>query len=208
MPPTPPAPLTLQLNDGSVVTVRSLVPADRQHLAEAYRRLSPQARYNRFWTHTGEVIGEKMLDRLLDLRPATHQAWAVLDSSRPFPGVAVASWWRNVNFPDEAEFSATVLDGDHGRGIGTLLLAVLWLTAYREGVRHFVAYSLTENRQAVRWMLACGAQGQWDGYQNVYRWDLGNLDLLPATLAAADLAHWLDRLAGAFLDIKQGTEDS
>jgi len=195
----PPTPLELQLRDGTPVLVRALVPEDREGLAEAYRRLSPQARYNRFWTHTGEVIGEKMLDRLLDLNPATHQAWAVLDPSRPFPGTGVASWWRSPQNPDEAEFSATVLDGDHGRGIGTLLLAMLWLTAFKQGVRQFVAYSLTENHQASTWMLDCGAQSHWDGYQNVYRWNLENLDLLPDTPAAADLANWLDFLASEIL---------
>ena len=195
----PPTPLELQLRDGTPVLVRALVPEDREGLAEAYRRLSPQARYNRFWTHTGEVIGEKMLDRLLDLNPATHQAWAVLDPARPFPGAGVASWWRSPQNPDEAEFSATVLDGDHGRGIGTLLLAMLWLTAFKQGVRQFVAYSLTENHQASTWMLDCGAQSHWDGYQNVYHWNLENLDLLPDTPAAADLANWLDFLASEIL---------
>lgn len=191
----PTTPLELQLRDGTPVLVRALKPEDREHLAEAYRRLSPQARYNRFWTHTGEVIGEKMLDRLLDLDPVTHQAWAVLDPARIFPGVGVASWWRSSQNPDEAEFSATVLDGDHGRGIGTLLLAVLWLTAFHQGVRHFVAYSLTENHQASTWMQNCGAQCQWDGYQNVYRWNLENLNILPNTSAAGDLVNWLDFLA-------------
>ncbi len=195
----PPVLLSLQLRNGTRVIVRALLPEDREHLAEAYRRLSPQARYNRFWTHTGEVIGEKMLDRLLDLKPATHQAWAVLIPTRAFPGVGVASWWRSAQNPDEAEFSATVLDGDHGCGIGTLLLAVLWLAAIRQGVRQFVAYSLTENRQASTWMRDCGAQSHWDGYQNVYRWNLEDLDQLPDTRAAAELANWLDLLANDIL---------
>jgi len=195
----PTVPLQLQLRDDTPILVRSLIQEDRQHLAEAYRKLSPQARFNRFWTHTGEVIGEGMLDRLLDLNSSTHQAWAVLDPARTFPGIGVASWWRSKTNPGEAEFSATVLDGDHGRGIGTLLLAVLWLSAFREGIREFVAYSLTENYQAISWMLDCGAQGHWDGYQNVYRWNLENLDLLPNTPAAEDLANWLDFLASEFL---------
>ena len=51
--------LELELCEGTAVIVRSLIASDRAELAEAYRRVSPEARFNRFWTHTGEVMGEK-----------------------------------------------------------------------------------------------------------------------------------------------------
>jgi len=52
-----------RLADGLKVELRPLGPADRGALAEGYRRLSPESRYQRFWVHTGEVIGERMVDR-------------------------------------------------------------------------------------------------------------------------------------------------
>lgn len=192
-------PLELSLRDGTPVVARRLTPDDRAGLAEAYRRLSPEARYQRFWTRTGDVIGTKMLDRLLDLDPHRHLTWGVLDPAREFSGLGVASWWRSVTDPDEAEFSVTVLDGDHGRGIGALLLAVMWLTAFRAGVGHFVAYVQPENRRAIRWMLDCGAKSEWDGYKGVFRWELGNLDPIPETPAAADLAARLAQLGPEIL---------
>ncbi len=192
--------LEISLHDGTPVLARPLFPEDRAALGEAYRMLSPEARYHRFWTRTGEMIGEGMLDRILRQDPENHVSWCVLDPSREFPGIGAASWWRNSAKPEEAEISVTVLDGDHGRGIGTLLLALMWLTAFRAGIRQLVAYSLMENRAASAWMRACGASGEWDGYKLVFRWDLEDLDALPETPASARLAGWLAGLAPRILD--------
>jgi acetyltransferase len=191
--------LELELRDGTPVIVRPLIAEDRTMVAEAYRRLSPEGRYQRFWTPTGELLGDAMLDRLIDQDPRRHVTWVVLDPARQFPGVGGASWWRNATDPLEAEISAMVLDADHRRGIGTLLLAVMWLTAYRAGVERLVGYTLTDNRRAANWMRDCGGSGEWDGYKLVFRWNLKHLDSLPETPAAADLASWLAVLAPRIL---------
>ena len=191
--------LELELREGTPVIVRPLLEEDRALVAEAYRRLSPEARYQRFWTRTGEMLGDAMLDRLVKQNPAQHMTWAVLDPARKFPGVGGASWWRNAAIPEEAEISAMVLDADQRRGIGTLLLAVMWLSAFRAGLEHLVGYTLAENRRAADWMRDCGAQGTWDGYKLVFRWDLDNLDTLPPTPAATDLASWLADLSPMIL---------
>lgn len=191
--------LELELRDGTPVVARPLVPEDRADLAEAYRRLSPEARYHRFWTHTGEVVGERMLDRVLRQDPVFHATWTVLDPARDFSPLGGASWWRRADSLEEAEISLIVLDGDQGRGIGTLLLALMWLTAFRAGAESMVGYVLAENRQAARWMQACGASGEWDGYKLVFRWDLADLHALPETRAAAELVRWLDALSPRLL---------
>ena len=118
-------------------------------------------------------------------------SWAVIDPQRSFPGLGGASWWRHPEFRNEAELSAIVLDDDQHRGIGTLLLATVWLTALRAGVETLVGHTLMENRPAAKWMRDCGGSGSWDGYKLTYRWDLHQLDQLPETFAAADLAAWL-----------------
>lgn len=189
----------LTLRDGTAVIVRPLILDDHDALADTYLRLSPESRYYRFWTHMGEVVGEKMLNQILAQDPDQHVTWAVLDPSREFPPIGGASWWRDVNDPSQAELSAIVLDADHRRGIGTLLLAVMWLTAFRAGVRTLIGYVQVENRQAAAWMRDCGAVGEWDGYKLIFRWNLENLDLLPETRVAAELATWLAQLSPEFL---------
>ncbi len=191
--------MELELRDGTAVIARPLIAEDRGELAEAYRRVSPEARFNRFWTHTGEVIGEKLLDRVLSQDARRHISWAVLDPSREFSAMGAASWWRDEGQPGEAEISLIVMDGDQGRGVGTLLLAVMWLTAFRAGFESLVGYVQPENRRAAGWMRDCGASGEWDGYKLVFRWDLNDLDRLPQTRAAAELAGWLAHLAPKIL---------
>lgn len=191
--------LELVLRDGTPVIVRPLLEEDRALVAEAYRLLSPEARYQRFWTRTGEMLGDAMLDRLVKQDPAQHMTWVVLDPAREFPGVGGASWWRTPATATEAEISAMVLDDDQGRGIGTLLLAVMWLTAFRADLEYLVGYTLVENRRAADWMRDCGARGEWDGYKLAFRWDLAKLDTLPVTPAAADLAAWLAELSPRIL---------
>ncbi|HSP42790.1 MAG TPA: GNAT family N-acetyltransferase [Luteolibacter sp.] len=174
--------------------VRPLDGNDRAMVAEAYRRVSPEARYQRLWTRTGGMLGKEMLDSLIDQDRSRHMTWVLLDPTRDFPAVGGASWWIDARDPEEAEISLMVMDDDQRRGIGTLLLAVVWLSAYRAGVRRLVGYCLTENRRAADWMRDCGGTGDWDGYKLAFRWDTENLDALPATPAGADLAAWLAEL--------------
>lgn len=188
------------LDDGTAVTVRRLVPEDREGLAEGYRLLSPDSRYQRFWVRTGEVIGDGMLDRLLKQDPDRHAVWVVLDRTRDFPGVGAASWWRSETEADEAEFSCTVLDADQRRGVGTLLMAVLWLDAMGSGVRRFVGYTMPENVAAVRWMRGIGAEAEWDGYKVIFRWELDDLESIPATPTGAALAQRLAVFSRSLLE--------
>ena len=195
---TPPG-LDLLLGDGTRVLARPLTMADRERTAEAYRRLSPEARYHRFWTTSGEELGDAMLTRLLDADQVNHVVWAVIDRSLEDPALGAASYWRSGTNPEEAEFSITVADRHRRRGVATLLLAILWVWARRHDIRSFVGYTMPQNRAASRWMLDTGAQGHWDGHQAVFRWDLTDLERLPPTPAGIDLAQRLADLSGILL---------
>jgi len=191
--------LKARLNDGLPVLLRPLTQRDRGALAEGYRRLSPDSRYQRFWVHTGEVMGDKMLDRILRQDPDNHAVWAVLDRTREFPGMGAASFWRSEDDPEEAEFSCTVQDADQRRGLGTLLMATVWLAALRVGIRRFTGYTMPENLSAIRWMRDTGAEAEWDGYKVIFRWRLDDLEAIPATPAGIALAGRLSELSSEML---------
>ena len=195
--------LEIRLRDGTPVVARPLTPADRDYVAEGYRRLSPEARYQRFWVRDGDIIGDKMLDRLLTGGPPEHAIWTVYDPARDgFPALGAASFWRSASDPEDAEFSVTVIDADHRRGVATLLLAILWLVAYRHGIQRFTGYTMPENLGAIRWMRATGAEGEWDGYNAVYRWNLADLAKIPGTRAGAELAGWLAELSPELMPVE------
>lgn len=185
----------MRLGDGTEVVLRRLGVEDREGLAEGYRLLSPESRYQRFWVRSGEVIGDGMLDRLLQGDPVDHAVWAVLDRQRGFPGMGAASYWRSKTDPDEAELSITVQDRDQRRGVGTLLLAGLWVICREVGIERLVGYTMAENRSAIGWMQATGAEAEWDGYKVIGRWDLGSLEGIPATRVGVDLAEQLAELS-------------
>jgi len=189
----------IHLRDGTPVIVRPLIEEDREMVAEAYRRVSPEARYQRMWTRGGEMIGKELLNRLIHQDPALHMTWALIDPAREFPGVGGASWWRDSGDSAEAEVSLIVMDDDQRRGIGTLLLALVWLSAWRAGVERLTGYCLTDNRRAANWMRDCGGTGEWDGYKLAFHWKLDDLDALPATPAGTDLATWLAELSPRIL---------
>lgn len=113
--------------------------------------------------------------------------------------MGAASFWRSDTEPEEAEFSVTVLDSNQGRGVATLLLAVLWLVAFKHGISRFIGYTMPENVKALRWMRSTGAEGEWDGYNAVFRWELADLDKLPETRAGAELAARLAELSKVML---------
>jgi GNAT superfamily N-acetyltransferase len=192
--------LDLHLRDGTPVVARPATAEDRDYVAEGYRLLSAEARYQRFWVRQGEVIGDAMLDRLLTGELPKHAVWTVFDPAREgFPGLGAASFWRSEKDPLEAEFSTTVMDADQGRGVGTLLLAILWLVAFRSGIETLTSYVMPENRRALRWMRDTGAAGEWDGYNAVFRWKLSDLNAIPATPAGTDLAGRLAELSPLML---------
>ena len=83
--------------------------------------------------------------------------------------------------------------------MGTLLLSILWVVAYRCGIETFTGYTMPENTAALRWMRDTGAAGEWDGYNAVFRWQLGDLDAIPATPAGAELAARLAELSPLLL---------
>lgn len=149
--------LHIRLEDGTPLCVRSLRPSDCAAVAEAFRHLSPEALYFRFWSRFREV-NPRLIEQICSPDHKDHVGWAVLHETRQdIPCVAGASMWRLKEDPAAAEVSFTVADEFHGRGLATLLLAVLWLHALSLGVRRFIGHVLRENLPMRAWWSALGA---------------------------------------------------
>jgi RimJ/RimL family protein N-acetyltransferase/nucleotide-binding universal stress UspA family protein len=131
------------LRDGSTLELRPITATDRELLAEAFERLSPQSRYRRFFSPVSQ-LSQRQLDYLTDVDHHDHEALVALADGQI---VGVARFVRTR--PGVAEPAIVVSDDWQGRGLGAQLLDALADRAREEGVDCFVAPVLSENRGAI-----------------------------------------------------------
>ena len=133
--------------DEMLVRVRAIGPGDAEWLQAGFARLSPESRYRRFFTPVPRLT-RSMLERLTATDGWNHVAIGAETlcggGSGPSP-VGVARFFRLGDRPDAAEVAVTVIDELQGRGLGRMLLRELGKTAWRLGIRHFVATVLPDN---------------------------------------------------------------
>ena len=154
----PPPYLRLLLRDGTPVGLRPVVRADADQLLQGFEALSARSRRFRFLSPLSHLSPEQA-HYLTDVDHVDHIAWGALDLSVPEPpGVGIG---RMVRLPDAAgvaEFSLTVLDASQGRGLGSLLLALLTLLAQPVGIRVLRGYVARDNSRMIEWLLRLGAR--------------------------------------------------
>ncbi|MBF9316587.1 GNAT family N-acetyltransferase [Mycobacteroides chelonae] len=150
-------PIPVRLRDGAEFYLRPLLPGDRQRLA----RLSPRTVYRRFLG----VPNKRMITYLFEVDYLDHFAWALTDGPDGLDGLVVADarFIRHVAQPDSAELAFTVGDDYQGRGIGTLLMEALSVSAHADGVRRFTASVLADNYAMRSILNRHGARWESDG---------------------------------------------
>jgi RimJ/RimL family protein N-acetyltransferase len=137
----------IELRDGRAVAIRPIAADDRERVAAAFRRLSPESRRRRFLTPATELSPED-LDYLTDVDHRRHEAMVALD---PADG-AIVGTARYVQVPGErevAEVATEVADDWQRRGVATALLAALSERALANGVERYRAYVSTDNEVVV-----------------------------------------------------------
>jgi RimJ/RimL family protein N-acetyltransferase len=186
---SPPVPPIVHLPDGTALLLRLIVPEDREVVLEAFRRLSPDSRYYRLWS-SQQTIPDSLLNRFLNAEPGKHESWAALDPNAPVePGCGGASFWRSDEQPDRAEISLTVADECQHHGVGTILLAILWLRASQLGIREFIGHVLPDNHRMLDWMRALGARLKLAHGQFTFHLPLDTSSLKPTPTTAKLIAR-------------------
>ncbi len=147
------------LRDGKEVVLRPIEPTDRDELLRAFRTLSPETRYRRFFSAVTEP-SEATLRYLTEVDQKDHVAIVAslesldLKSER---GVGVARFVRVPGEPDVAEAAVTVVDDMQRNGLGTLLLAELARAAWCRGIRKFRGEVLGTNEPMRQILESVGA---------------------------------------------------
>ena len=188
-----PAGLTVTLRDGTPVLLRQVQPSDRRRFSEGLKLMSMESRYLRFFSPLLE-LSEKQLKFLTEVDQSTHVAWGALNPAAPeFPGFGVARYVRLAEDPTVAEVAVAVIDDMHRRGLGSLLLGLLYVLAGEHGVRTFLGTISPANDFLVRWARSLGAKVHYeDGLYRVEVPVVVDQDSLPATAEGDKFRDVLD----------------
>jgi GNAT superfamily N-acetyltransferase len=155
--PSRPRGLELDLADGTRVVLRPVRPNDAGRLRRGFEGLSLDTRTKRFLSPVTHLTDEQ-LRYFTDVDQVDHVAWGALDARRRrAPGLGIGRWIRLGHDPHVAEFSLTVVDKVQGRGLGGILLAVLYWSAAARDVRVLRGVVARTNEKMVEWLQRLGA---------------------------------------------------
>lgn len=149
-----------QLRDGTPVALRRVRPEDKPRFRAGVKLFSPETLYRRFFAPVTE-LSEEQLTFLTDVDQENHLAWGALDEGHPeLPGLGVARCVRLPERPVVAETAIIVMDSYQGRGLGTLLLAVLNVDASRHGIEVLRSLVLAENTSFIATLKGYGGRAR------------------------------------------------
>ena len=131
------------LRDGRRVEIRAQRHGDRDAIAAAFRRSSPETIYRRFFGARTSFT-EKEVAFYLDVDFVQHVP-LVAELEDVGQKVVVGGGRYIVSPPDRAEVAFTVDDSHQGLGIATHLMRHLVAIARGSGIKEFFAEVLPEN---------------------------------------------------------------
>jgi GNAT superfamily N-acetyltransferase len=143
------------LEDGSSVLVRPVTGADKPFFIAGFARLSEESRYRRFLA-AKKSLSDDELAFFTELDHHAHEALGAVDPATG-EGLGVARYIRDPARGEIAEAAVAVIDDWQGRGPGRALLERLAIRAHDEGIRHFSASLLVENRPMLALFERLGA---------------------------------------------------
>jgi GNAT superfamily N-acetyltransferase len=143
------------LKDGSSVLVRPVTGADKPLFIAGFARLSEESRYRRFLA-AKKSLSDDELAFFTELDHHGHEALGAVDPATG-EGLGVARYIRDPARGEIAEAAVAVIDDWQARGLGRALLERLAIRAHDEGIRHFSASLLVENRAMLALFKRLGA---------------------------------------------------
>jgi RimJ/RimL family protein N-acetyltransferase len=140
----PSLPATLTLRDGRRVTVREILPEDKEPLQAAVGNMSADSRYTRFMG-TMREIPDKMLEAAT--RPVPDRECALVAVSGEGADEVIIGGTRYASNAgsDTCEFAIAIVDGWQGLGLAPQLMKMLMAHAESHGFRYMEGCVLSTN---------------------------------------------------------------
>jgi len=194
-------PMQFRLEDSTHLLLRPVTPEDQERIQSGMAALSPESRYFRFFTSAARLSGEQ-LRYFSEVDQCDHVAWVALDSSDPkHLGLGIARFIRIKEEPTVAEVALTVIDACQRKGLGTILLALLYLIAEPLGIKTLRAVVADDNTTMLKWFLNLGAsetceRGECRLNLTVHR----DLTRLPQSSSGEKFKHAMKAVQTAFYE--------
>ena len=179
----------LTLEDGTRLRIRRARPDDKQRILDGFQRLSPQSRYNRFFTAKSELTTAE-LKAFTEFDGVNHLAVGAVRvnaDGNEGEGLGIARFVRDEVDPTVADVAVAVVDDRQGQGIGHALVKRLARAAADLGVERFRARVLADNDRALDALSSAAP-----GVQMVRDGDLVRVEI-PLPPAARGLSRLIRR---------------
>jgi RimJ/RimL family protein N-acetyltransferase len=149
-------PETIQLQDGTAVTIRPIRSDDAPRLQALMERLSPESVYYRFLAPRKALTDQQAHD-LANVDYQGRMALVATVDQGEEEIIGVARYAQTTpDEPDLAEAAVVVEDRFQGQGLGTLLLKRLAAHAQAQGIRAFWATIHPTNDRIRRFIQRSG----------------------------------------------------
>ena len=155
------------IRDNTYICFKTLGKDDREKFIDGFKRLSKKTVYRRFFGFMKELT-DKQVDDFLNTDKKDHIAWAAFDIvGDDAIGIGVGRFKRSEFNPKEAEMALTVLDDYQDKGVGSVLLAIMYYLAGKLEIDVLTGNILSENAKLIRRFMELGAK--MDRIKNEYQ---------------------------------------
>ncbi len=141
------------LKDGTQVTLRLLIPADKTLLVHGMDNFSAESRYHRF-LGAKNALTDAELHYLTEIDSVGHFAIGGLVQANE--GIGVARFVRFGKDQKVAEPAIAVLDAYQNKGLGRILFTRLMAAARERGIQRFHGSMLSDNNSMKRLLHSVG----------------------------------------------------
>lgn len=144
--------------DNTYLCFKALEQEDRDKFIEGFKKLSNKTVYHRFFGFMKE-LSPRQLDELLNTDDKNHVAWSAFDIiGDDAIGLGVGRFRRSIANPNEAELALTVIDEYQGKGVGTVLLGIMYYLGIKLDIEIFTGVIMSDNSKVIRRFKELGAE--------------------------------------------------
>jgi len=153
------------IKDSTYLCFKTLEKEDKDKFIEGFKKLSPKTIYHRFFGFMKE-LSPKQVEELLNVDKKDHIAWTAFDIiGEEAYGVGVGRFRRSEKDPREAELALTVIDEYQNKGVGTVLLGIMYYLASKLEIEIFTGIMLSDNSGLIRRFKELGADMNRIGHE-------------------------------------------